>query len=341
MCFFAMMWLFGVSWLWAKPPEVVGIVVQKEPLNCPMLWQVAERHKFSLSFRLPTQKESGTGFFWKGRMWTSYHLIAGAYELGVRAERGFVAPTLIDADPIEDHAIFDMEGTKRSLKTAKMVEAGEPIVCAGFAQGNEYKEIRGTILAVDVITQIRRHTSVPLIEVDCHVVEGMSGGPVLNNDRELVGMIIASEVGRNAYVMPHWRLGRQESMSLGIWFDRNTIVASERENIVSGQEVLSIQRGNNTEHTNLARLHSEEEISLQFTNREVVIQPRSKVLREQTLFVEEGEQLRVLFPSDEAASLGLLPNDLTLPSKDANPWVLSPIWRGNQKLYVLRPQSQE
>lgn len=142
----------------------------------------------------------GTGFFYgPGRVMTNAHVVAGvdAPEVEVGGER--VRGRVVHYDPDLDVAVLAVEARGvPALGFAAQVEAREPVAVLGFPQDGPYDVQSGRVRqqqrlrSPDIYgegTVIREVLSLRAL-----VRPGNSGGPVVNTDGEVVGVVFAASV---------------------------------------------------------------------------------------------------------------------------------------------------
>jgi S1-C subfamily serine protease len=153
---------------------------------------VQQRNASDRAQELP--RATGTGFFITpdGVLITSAHVVKGAKRISVRkGPRAFEAK-VIRVDPANDIAVLKSQGNFPALAIAssKGAKLGEPIFTIGFPntqlQGYEPKLTRGEINSLTGIQDDLR-----FFQVSVPVQPGNSGGPLLNSDGDVVGIVTA------------------------------------------------------------------------------------------------------------------------------------------------------
>ena len=149
---------------------------------------------------LISQKGKGTGFVIKedGTILTNYHVIAGSDRIVVTFADGLVSPAaVISVQPERDLAVLaparipdDLEPA--TLAASGQVMPGDLVVALGFPFG------MGPSVSAGVVSGLNRTFPRPgrppltgLIQFDAAVNPGSSGGPLLNQDGEVVGVVTA------------------------------------------------------------------------------------------------------------------------------------------------------
>jgi len=138
----------------------------------------------------------GSGFFYKYKnsFWvvSNCHVLgmtADASELGVHDQNGVPVPLTgeVRADLDGDVAMIRIADSYRPavcLSDAPVPEVGDPILAAGNAKGD------GIIYPLEgAIKGLGSLFDVPILEMSAKVVPGCSGGPVVNQKGEVLGII--------------------------------------------------------------------------------------------------------------------------------------------------------
>jgi len=135
-------------------------------------------------FIVKTDKATGTGFTVKldGKDYfiTNLHVVDGASSLEVYNHTGskIEIPKEVEVSLGEDLFRFKIQ-EKTGIPTASNSEIGEIVIAYGNSQGsNVLTESKGKVLGVGPDT----------IEVSCDIVQGNSGGPIINKKGEVVGI---------------------------------------------------------------------------------------------------------------------------------------------------------
>ena len=146
------------------------------------------------NLHLTARPSRGTGFvldaFPDGLVVTAYHVVEHASRIqcefihmqGRRVEATLVAYSL-HLDVALLRIVADDDTATKYLRTGNSdsVKPTAPVLAVGFALGNDYQVTSGTVSG--------RTTS--LIQVDCAVNGGNSGGPLLNDADEVVGVVVS------------------------------------------------------------------------------------------------------------------------------------------------------
>jgi S1-C subfamily serine protease len=128
---------------------------------------------------------------------TNAHVVAGVKRPTVVDAQGVHAATTIWFDPDLDVAVLRTSGLAGSpLKMdATTLDAGTPAVVVGYPGGGDFTPSPATILdnfnATGRDIYGRGTTSRSIYEVRANIIPGNSGGPMLNKDGTVVGLVFA------------------------------------------------------------------------------------------------------------------------------------------------------
>jgi len=149
---------------------------------------------------LISQKGKGAGFVIKddGAILTNYHVIAGSERIVVTFADGLQSPAaIISVQPERDLAVLQPAQIPDDLQPATLaaggeVKPGDLVVAIGFPFG------LGPSVSAGVVSGLNRSFPLPgrapltgLIQFDAAVNPGSAGGPLLNQDGEVVGVVTA------------------------------------------------------------------------------------------------------------------------------------------------------
>ena len=140
---------------------------------------------------------TGTGFFVTntGIMVTNHHVIEDAknvYVLDTTNGKKFTAEVLA-TDPINDVAVIKIEAQSKGIPLASYFTSpkGDEVLTLGYPlialQGQEQKATFGRINSLSGIKD-----DIRMVQIDVPIQPGNSGGPLLNNKGEAVGVITAT-----------------------------------------------------------------------------------------------------------------------------------------------------
>ena len=153
-----------------------------------------------------TEGGLGTGFvIWQdGRVATALHVVLGAREVEVVLADGrtFKTTELLAADPAHDLAIIRVPA--RDLRALHLgdsakVHVGDPVVALGHPLGLENTLTNGIVSALRQLDP-----QVTLLQISAAIAGGSSGGPVLNDRAEVIGIATqyAPEGQNLSFAMP-------------------------------------------------------------------------------------------------------------------------------------------
>ena len=162
---------------------------------------------------------AGTGLVLEsdGLVLTNYHVVEGSTEVQVTIASSGVqyVGTVVGRDQEADVALLQLDGAS-DLDTVKLDDDGDPAVsddvtAIGNAQGQGFlSAASGTVVALDqsIDTQaegpvVGEHLT-DLIQTDAYVVGGFSGGALLDDEGEVVGITTAASSGgeTQSYAVP-------------------------------------------------------------------------------------------------------------------------------------------
>jgi S1-C subfamily serine protease len=185
----------SVSEIYARAaPGVVQITSTDNPV----------RDNPSLSpFDLPNvtqtpQQALGSGFAIDkaGHIVTNYHVIEGADQIEVSfSNQDTLRATVVGSDPSTDIAVLRVEASSRSLTPLVLgdsgaVRVGDPVVAIGNPFGLARTATAGIVSAVQerTITAPNGYPIDHVIQTDAPINSGNSGGPLLNDHAEVIGV---------------------------------------------------------------------------------------------------------------------------------------------------------
>lgn len=148
-------------------------------------------------FRKENGFSTGTGFFITkdGYMVTNFHVIEGSSAITVidPATKRELKATVEQTDPKNDIAILKVDAKTsaialapgfNSAKGAEVLTLGYPLVTL---QGQEQKATFGRINSLSGL-----HNDARLVQIDVPIQPGNSGGPLLNDRGEVIGVVTAT-----------------------------------------------------------------------------------------------------------------------------------------------------
>ncbi len=148
----------------------------------------------------PELSSFGSGFIITkdGYLVTNYHVIKGARKVGVYAgDKPYVAE-VVKCDSATDLAVLKITGSFTPVKMAvkSMERMGKDVFTMGFPkpdyQGFSPKVTRGVISSLEGFKgDIRRY------QIDASIQPGNSGGPLADDQGNIVGVVVSSLVGED------------------------------------------------------------------------------------------------------------------------------------------------
>lgn len=147
-----------------------------------------------------SESGKGTGFVIKddGTLLTNYHIVAGAKRIEVTFADGMVSPAqVISAQPERDLVVLKPARIPDDLPAITMAAAGQLapgdlVIAVGFPFA------MGLSVSAGIVSGLDRTFPIPgrkplkgLIQFDAAVNPGNSGGPLLNQNGEVVGVVTA------------------------------------------------------------------------------------------------------------------------------------------------------
>lgn len=168
-------------------PAVVRIDTVKRMIN-PM------GSLFGRGPAIQQQQGQGSGFIVDadGIVLTNAHVVEGANEVGVTLPdgRSFTGKVL-GADPLTDVAVVKVVGSRlpvASLGDSSRVRPGEWAIAIGNPLGLDNTVTAGIISAIQRTNAVGEGQRVPYIQTDAAVNPGNSGGPLINDRGQVIGI---------------------------------------------------------------------------------------------------------------------------------------------------------
>jgi S1-C subfamily serine protease len=143
-------------------------------------------------YRRRPVSSSGTGFLIssEGYIATSFHVVDGAKKISIRSANGEMGAALVVVDRVNDVAILKapVSGIPLQLGDSAQVPSGASVYTVGFpnpaVQGFEPKLTKGDINSLSGVKD-----DVRMFQISVPVQPGNSGGPLLNDRGEVLGII--------------------------------------------------------------------------------------------------------------------------------------------------------
>lgn len=177
-------------------------VAAPEPVADASVAGAVESTRDSL-YRIAARDQTGTGMLVRPNLiLTNFHVIDGLMTAGA-VFRDPVNLTDADGDPVEgrvvmsdpglDVALIEIPESKRTpveLGSPDPVQVGEPVAVLGFPFGLSLSASVGAVGAVDQATSLRASPlQSTLLQLSLSVNPGNSGGPVLDAEGRVLGMV--------------------------------------------------------------------------------------------------------------------------------------------------------
>ncbi len=142
-------------------------------------------------------ESSGTGIIMSedGYIITNHHVIDGAVEISVTTKDGVYPATLVGSEAKSDIAVLKIEASGLQAaefgSSAELV-TGDSAIVIGNPLGLEFADTMtiGYVSATERVVQISEYI-MTLIQVDAAVNPGNSGGPLINSQGQVVGVVNA------------------------------------------------------------------------------------------------------------------------------------------------------
>jgi serine protease Do len=164
---------------------------------------VAKQHSIEIVQIIAHDKQgkdrgTGSGFIVKseGVIVTNYHVIDGAYSASVKIANGDIydGAFIIDADKRKDLAILKIKALNlpvARLGDSDKIEVGQHVIAIGNPLGLTNSVSDG------IISAIRQVEGYKVIQLTAPISPGSSGGPLLNDAGEVIGVTFAGLGGQN------------------------------------------------------------------------------------------------------------------------------------------------
>ena len=182
-------------------PAVVSVNVVKKMTQEELLQQqVPEilRRFFGNQVIIPQQQGPqektayGSAFFISkdGYLVTNHHVIENASRISITLnDRRELDATLVGSDERTDVAVLKVNGAnfpELKIGNVNQLKVGEPVLAIGSPFGFDYSASAGIVSAKS--RNMSGETSVPFIQTDAALNPGNSGGPLFNQQGEVVGV---------------------------------------------------------------------------------------------------------------------------------------------------------
>ena len=144
-----------------------------------------------------SEQALGSGFVLDkaGHIITNYHVIEGADTIEVSfSNQDTLTAKLVGTDPSTDLAVLRVETSSRSLRPLELgdsdiVRVGDPVIAIGNPFGLDRTATAGIVSALQrPITAPNGYTIDHVIQTDAPINRGNSGGPLLNDRGQVIGV---------------------------------------------------------------------------------------------------------------------------------------------------------
>jgi S1-C subfamily serine protease len=183
--------------------------------------------------QVPAQQALGSGFVLDkaGHIVTNYHVIEGADQIEVSfSNQDTLRATLVGSDPSTDIAVLRVETSSRSLTPLVLgnsgsVRVGDPVVAIGNPFGLARTATAGIVSAVQerTITAPNGYPIDHVIQTDAPINSGNSGGPLLNDRAQVIGV--------NSQITP----GTSGNVGIGFAVPSNTVKEVVAQLVTTGR----------------------------------------------------------------------------------------------------------
>ena len=188
-----------------------------------------------------------------GHIVTNYHVIEGADQIEVSfSNQDTLRATLVGSDPSTDIAVLRVEASSRSLTplvlgNSGIVRVGDPVVAIGNPFGLARTATAGIVSAVQerTITAPNGYPIDHVIQTDAPINSGNSGGPLLNDRAEVIGV--------NSQIAP--AQGSSGNVGIGFAVPSNTVKEVVAQLVATGRvDRAYLGIGGTTVNAELARV---------------------------------------------------------------------------------------
>lgn len=182
-------------------PSVVIVKVTKKLTQDEMMQQQMPdllRRFFGPNIQIPNQRVPqeqsayGSGFFISkdGYILTNHHVIDNASKVTIAfSDRRELDAEVVGSDARTDVAVLKVKGDNfpaLRIGNPDTLKVGEPVLAIGSPFGFDYSASAGIVSAKS--RTMSRETAVPFIQTDAALNPGNSGGPLFNQNGEVVGV---------------------------------------------------------------------------------------------------------------------------------------------------------
>lgn len=195
-------------------------------INWVKVAEIARRAVVRIDTDKGTDKGIGSGFLVRpdGTLLTNYHVIEEARQISVKLDSGEIYSTrvyVLMTDVARDMAILRIEGVDLpflQLGNSKNVNVGEEVIAIGTPKGLDQTVSNGIVSAVRLSEGIPKlQDGTYIIQTTAPISGGSSGGPLINNRGEVVGINSRKLIGGenlNFAIAINYARGMLEALTL-------------------------------------------------------------------------------------------------------------------------------
>ncbi len=206
---------------------IVNAVWEKVPLSTTQIAEIGQKATVTIE----TDTGSGSGFFIDslGSVITAFHVIEGAKQIKIITHSGgsYDIDTIVSFDPNYDIAVLKIDYVPENyLEICNEVKLGEPV----YAVGSSLGILTGSFTSGVVASTKRMVGKAECIQTDASISSGNSGGPLINQYGEVVGINCLSYVrGQNnnlaVKIGMFYKIGEVKDFTMSEmrqWYDTQT-----------------------------------------------------------------------------------------------------------------------
>lgn len=170
-----------------QPYKIAAIAATNQPLSVEQL--VGRSIPSIVQIRTPSGKGSGFLLDSSGLIMTNHHVVGSAFSVKVDLYDGSTRKgRVLRRDAVSDAALVKLEGDNSDISGlpichTDVVRVGQTVVAIGNPLSLSNTVTQG------IVSGFRRHPSRSLIQTDTAVNPGNSGGPLLNRNGTVVGIV--------------------------------------------------------------------------------------------------------------------------------------------------------
>lgn len=173
-------------------------VAAGEAMSVSQIYAAYAGSVVSVEVSTATASGAGTGFVITedGYIVTCYHVISGATDIAVTfSDSTSYEATLVGGDEDQDIAVLKIDATGLTpvvLGDSGLLQVGDTVTTIGNALGTlANTTTTGVVSALDRAISMSDGTVINVLQTDCTVNSGNSGGPLFNQYGEVIGIVNA------------------------------------------------------------------------------------------------------------------------------------------------------